>query len=645
MTPYEAELSYLDRTLSLAARVDIAGLKSAISAASDASVIAVGSGGSFTVASLLCNLHEAYTGRVSRAVTPLELICNPTLSSASPIFIISAEGKNPDILEALQRARKHSSRSVHVVTNRSDSPLMGLVRTLKDVPSHVFNLEDKDGYLATNSLVLDASLVARAYGELDQARTTSPNSVNEIRLSSQTLTEWLADAKQFVRSVSGRSGMIIVFSPRLRPLAEDLESKFSEAALLPTQLCDFRSFAHGRHLWLTERSQDTALLVLTEPSTSLLWNDMQPQIPTSVPRFALSLNSARPPDLIGGLIAGMHLISEVANEQRRDIAKPQVSDLGRRLYYADLTGLIPAPTEVELFGEDSKYRVLGAHWPTEHASGRMRRALAAAQSLFRHKSFQSIVFDYDGTLCSSSSVASPLSDDMVAALTRLLRHGVIIGIASGRGGSIGEALEPKIDRSLWGNVRLGLYNGGWIGRLGERPPASGLSSEFLTHAHRIVSDLRSHGVPISNVRANHPCQLSVRFEAGVSTEEMWFTIGDALKQAGLETGTIVRSKHSVDILSRGVSKSLLVARIIQDDHIDPYDIVTMGDLGAWPGNDFSLLQHRYSLSVDVPSRRLDRGWKLTPRYLRDVDATLWYLSRLNLLTYGKFCLDLPQESK
>jgi fructoselysine-6-P-deglycase FrlB-like protein len=83
-----------------------------IAGASEASIIAVGSGGSFTVASLLCNLHEYYTGRVSRAVTPLELICNPTLAATSPIFITSAEGKNPDILEALQRARQHSSRTV-----------------------------------------------------------------------------------------------------------------------------------------------------------------------------------------------------------------------------------------------------------------------------------------------------------------------------------------------------------------------------------------------------------------------------------------------------------------------------------------------------------------------------------------------------
>ena len=68
MTPYEQELSKIGETVGSAAAADIKKLKLAIVGASEASIIAVGSGGSFTVASLLCSLHEAFTGRVSRAV-------------------------------------------------------------------------------------------------------------------------------------------------------------------------------------------------------------------------------------------------------------------------------------------------------------------------------------------------------------------------------------------------------------------------------------------------------------------------------------------------------------------------------------------------------------------------------------------------
>ncbi|MCA1457601.1 HAD hydrolase family protein [Bradyrhizobium sp. BRP22] len=640
MTPYEQELSKIGETVGTATTTDIKKLKIAIAAASEASIIAVGSGGSFTVASLLCSLHEAFTGRVSRAVTPLELICNPTLASTSPIFIVSAEGKNPDILEALHRARQHSSRTVHVITNRQQSPLMEQVKELNDVTPHVFELKEKDGYLATNSLVFDATLIARTYGELDRQGVSIDCRVDQIAFGELSLEDWLQSSALFIDETAKRGSLIIVFSPNLRPIVEDLESKLSEAALLFCQLADFRSFAHGRHLWLTERSNDSSLLVLTEPAVEKLWTDMSPQIPLEVPTFCMPLSGAKPKDLISGLIAGMHLVSELANAAKRNIAKPTVSPLGRSLYYANLQSLIPPPLEDTLRGEISKYEVLGAHWPSSRNSGKIRRALEDTELAFETQKFRSIVFDYDGTLCNSNDNDRPPSPQIVDHLIRLLERNVVVGIASGRGGSMADNLTKVFDQSHWPKIRLGLYNGGWVGKLGERPPEAERLSEFLIHAKRIVTNLQSYGVPIAIIKATAPFQLSIRFEAGVSTESMWFVIVDAFKQAGLETSTIVRSKHSIDVLSRGVSKSHLVAQIVRDEQIDPYEIVTMGDLGAWPGNDASLLQHKFSLSVDLPSRRLDRGWKLAPRHRRDVDATLWYLERLKLDEDGTFSFAL-----
>jgi hydroxymethylpyrimidine pyrophosphatase-like HAD family hydrolase len=117
-------------------------------------------------------------------------------------------------------------------------------------------------------------------------------------------------------------------------------------------------------------------------------------------------------------------------------------------------------------------------------------------------------------------------------------------------------------------------------------------------------------------------------------------IADALKQAGLKDINVVHSNHSVDVLETGVDKSHLVARMVQELRIDPYQILTLGDQGAWPGNDASLLEHRYSLSVNVPSRRIDRGWKVAPTHKRDVDATLWYLERVRLIGGGAFQINL-----
>lgn len=641
MTPYEKELSKIGDTLVTASEADIDALKAAISSASEDSILAIGSGGSYTVASLICSLHEKYTGRVSRAVTPLELICNPTLASNSPIFIVSAEGKNPDVLEALTRARHRSSRTVHVLTNRQQSPLMESVGVLNDVTPHVFSLIEKDGYLATNSLVLDSALIARAYAELDDKDDFVAPDPKNIELKDGSLREVLAAASDFVREAVSRRGLIIVYSPKLEPIARDLESKFSESALLFTQLADFRSFAHGRHLWLTSRIADSAVVVLSEPTTEALWEDMCSRLPEGVPIFALSLIDAKPSDLIAGLIAVMELVSLIANEAQKDIARPDISELGRSLYYADLGSLIASPQRIEDLGLGKKFDVLGAHWPSSRRSGVVMRAQKTLLNSLKDQRFRAVVFDYDGTLCSSNRRNTNPPDKIVEHIHTLCNAGIIVGVASGRGDSVIEHFEDFLDPSLWELVRLGLYNGGWIGRLGERPSHGTNLSEFLIHAQRIVSKLQSSGVPIAKIRPTPPYQLSVRFAHGVNTEAMWFVVVDAFMQAGLATATIQRSKHSIDILSRGVSKSHLVESIVKEDKIDPYEIVTMGDLGAWPGNDFSLLQHAFSLSVDLPSRRLDRGWNFAPKDLRDVDATLWYLDNLELLNDGYFQFKLP----
>lgn len=409
-TKYETELSQLATTYAaalVAPEQDVNLFKNAIRSASESSLIAVGSGGRFTAASLLCNLHETYTGRVSRPSTPLEIICNPTLASSSPVFLISAEGKNPDICEALERARRHSARTLHVLTNRRESKLMECVERLTDVTPHIFSMIEKDGYLATNSLLLDAVLIARVYAELDHAENRLAKNFDDLKIGNQTIEAWALGASEFVAEATARGALTIIYSPLLKPIAADLESKLSESALMHVQLADLRSYAHGRHLWLANRPQDCAILALVEPSVSVLWHSMQALFPESVPTLTMALNGATPQDLITGLIAQMHLVSRMGNSQARDIGRPSVPQFGRDLYYIDLPAVIPAPAEIVGEVEKSKFEVLGARWPSELGQPSMRRARESFEKDLTSRQFRSIVFDYDGTLCSSQRTDSP----------------------------------------------------------------------------------------------------------------------------------------------------------------------------------------------------------------------------------------------
>ncbi|MDP2752111.1 MAG: HAD family hydrolase [Rhodocyclaceae bacterium] len=636
MNHYDTELLRLEETYKSALKADVSGLKNAILGASDSSLIGIGSGGSFTVASLLCNLHETYTGCISRPSTPLEVICNPTLALSSPVFLVSAEGKNPDIIEALKRARHHSARAIHLLTNCSDSPLMKTVAELTDIDVNVFELVGKDGYLATNSLLMDAVLVARAYAELDRSTKNLSDDFQQLRLKEQTISSWLEDIDSFTRQTVERRGLIITYSPGLRAIAADLESKLSESALLYCQLADIRSFAHGRHLWLADRTADCAILALVDPSLDTLWSKMLELIPEHVPTVTMRLAGVTPSDLIAGLVAEMRLVASIARYSGSDPGCPQVPQFGRDLYYLDISSYVAPPKVVPDHAERTKFDVLGARWPSIGRFGSMTRALDSFRAAIEEQVFRAIVFDYDGTLCPPQLKDTVPPQAVLNQIIRLSDANIVMAVASGRGGSMRDRLREGLPEQVWKKVHLGLYNGGWISDCATTAEPEDATSEFLFHVLRIMNRLRTIGVPIVRIKCNLPYQISVRFVEGTDTERMWYVMADALLQAGLDVAHMVRSKHSVDVLADGVSKSRLVVHLIQQFGLLPEEVLTLGDQGAWPGNDAALLDHRYSLSVDLPSRRLDRGWKLAPSHKRYVDATLWYLDRIQILKDGRF---------
>lgn len=643
-THYDVELRRLGATYAAGLTVDVSPLMSAILSASESSIVAVGFGGSFTIASLLCNLHESYTGRLSRAATSLELICNPTLAAAAPVFLISAEGKNPDIIGALRRARAHTSRTIHVLTNRPESPLLDCARELSNVNTLLFETETRDGYLATNSLLLNAVLLARAYHELGARDDTFPADIGALTLASQTIDTWLATAETFAKNAFTAGAVLTTYSPPLRPIAADLESKLAECALLHCQLADLRSFAHGRHLWLARRSTDTSVLAIVEPHLQSLWDKTRALIPNGVPTHVMALGGTTPAQLLAGLVAAMRFVSLVSHLSDIDPGKPDVPQFGRDLHYLDVQHLIPEPHYANDRGEHSKREVLGAKWPSAYQYGPIARALRAYQSDLQRQTFRAVVFDYDGTLCYPGSTEPP-PPRVIAHLERLLDEDVIVGIASGRGDSVRTDLRATIPQPKWTNIRLALYGGGWITSLDDTPEEQRPTSEFLSHVTRIVRQLKNLGVPIQVIRPTHPYHVSIRFRDGIRTDQMWFVIADALRQAGLDVSRVQLSAHSVDVLADGVGKSRLIAEIHEHLRVLPQEILTVGDQGAWPGNDYALLEHRYSLSVDFPSRRLDRGWKFAPRNTRGVDATLWYLERLVSLPGGRFIIDLQTRTE
>ena len=59
-------------------------------------------------------------------------------------------------------------------------------------------------------------------------------------------------------------------------------------------------------------------------------------------------------------------------------------------------------------------------------------------------------------------------------------------------------------------------------------------------------------------------------------------------------------------------------------------VLSVGDKGQWPGNDYELLNTPYSLSVDEVSADPDTCWNIAPAGHRGTQAVLDYLGWIHL---------------
>src|SRR5437870_7243340 len=93
-------------------------LVQAVSSCTPLPLLVTGSGGSLTAAHLTASLHQRYTGRIAKAVTPLEIVSLTSNFKDMAILFLSASGKNADIIGAFQRVVVREPRCLVVMCSR-----------------------------------------------------------------------------------------------------------------------------------------------------------------------------------------------------------------------------------------------------------------------------------------------------------------------------------------------------------------------------------------------------------------------------------------------------------------------------------------------------------------------------------------------
>ena len=526
-------------------------------------------------------------------------------------------------------------RQIAVLCGREDSPLASLCREHPFVDLLIFPPPaGKDGFLATNSLLGFTALIARAYaaefGESDWAKTVEsvrpclPQPRRRCDLGGGDGTVW------------SRPTTFVLHGPDTRIGAIDLESKFTEAALGNLQIADYRNFAHGRHHWLAKRGEVSAILAFVSDKDRALAERTLALIPANIPQARIELFGSPVAAALASLVAALRLTGWAGAARGIDPGRPGVPEFGRKLYHLPL----PKP------GHCRHGRAVASRRRGDHAEGgcfttrlaavgaldRWRGALDSFRDRLLTASFGGVVLDYDGTIVDSRHRFDIAGDAVTKELIRLLEGGGQLAVATGRGASVRRDLRTCLPPVLWPRVLIGYYNGAEVAQLDADTAPDGLeqtcnSLVSLAAALRAQPELAK-----SAEQTDRRFQITLQPKRILPEDRLWDLANQVICLEDRQDVTVRRSSHSIDILAPSVSKLNVLRRMRED--LGDAPILTIGDRGRWPGNNYELLREPFALSVDEISVDPKTCWNLALPGQRGLAATIDYLAALDVTGGG-----------
>lgn len=630
--PYYDELDRLSATYAWALKRPLGDLPRAIQGVARLPLIAVGSGGSYTSAQFAAALHRRYCSVAAVAMTPLEAVTTPESLRQTAVMLLTAGGRNADVLGAFERLTEREPEQLLVLCARTGSPLARISRKHPAVEFAEFELPSgKDGFLATNSLLATVVVLTRLYVAAFNAPTPLPEKIAEF--FPKEVSETFAYIDHLCEPLWRRQTLVVLYGPDCHAAAVDLESKFSEAALGNVQVTDFRNFAHGRHHWLAKRGGETAVLAIVSERDLGLAGTLLALLPKEVPIVRLSAAGTGLMANLSALLQVFMVVGSAGKARGIDPGKPGVPSFGRKIFH--LRAFASKQSELETLSVREAAaieRKAGASVASLISRGTLdgwRKEYRLFCDCLAAAKFRAIVLDYDGTICSEAHRFEPLVTPISRQLNRLLQAGAVLGIATGRGKSVKDTLRQAIEPQFWRRVVVGYYNGGDVATLKDDSRPDGTEAVGPTLAP-IADALRvAFGQSgLANLTFRLP-QVTIEPAPDANRDDVWNSVEHLVHSVGNAGVGALRSSHSIDVVAAGVTKQAVVARVVELLSEDANtSVLCIGDRGRWPGNDYALLSNPYALSVDEVSPDRQTGWNLAAPGQNGVAATLDYLQRL-----------------
>ena len=617
--PFNSELEKISDTIKWAEEQDTSLLSRYLFAENrQTPLVCIGSGGSLSACHYAAMLYKQRNGVLAQAMTPLQLMYSGReIIRSSKLLFLSASGKNKDILNAIKYGVKYNEIGMMSLTlhkNNLTEELLEqhpkVLRWCEDIPS------EKDGFLATNSLVATFTLLCKAAGGMSQ---NSSFEFDDLKPGTWNL------------KLNTLQNFIVLYGATGESVAWDIESKLTEAALGSALLSDYRNFGHGRHHWFDKCGKNSCIIALVTPIERELAYKTIGCLPKDIPVIYIETELESPAASIDMLLKAFRFVNDLGKARGIDPGKPGVPGYGRVLYNLDYFKLTNRILPAEKTLEVAVLRKLGIAGKDNTPLWKHYRD--ACQRFVRHLNrgkFTTIAFDYDGTLSASDHAnryKKGLCPEIKNALLPLLENGAQIVVATGRGKSVGESFMNTIDRQYWPQIKIGYYNGACPLALGDEAKLEEWKNQPFDHELKVLSVELRRRLPedcINYELTERNLQLSIEKVKAVSDAEVLYsTCREIIWDKQLKGIRVWRSSHSMDIV---VYHEVSKLRVIEETA----KTLCIGDYGSVEGNDYELLTCPASLSVDNVSKNAESCWNIAPSGMKGLDATLYYLSHLTV---------------
>jgi len=551
----------------------------------------VGSGASLAVGHFLARLLESWLGVPSAVKTPFDFL--ESWPGGGAVILISASGKNADVLNALRSVRRLGADVLVVLCGDRNSPLaIGAQAVQKHalVVPEEHTTRFREGFFGVQSLIsclassvslvppLREYVLAKGPDWFSTLSAVAKEDVSGERIAA------IADAPHIVGLASGWA---------MPPLL-DFESKCVEGGLGWVEVSEAKNFTHGRFVNSFRYQQDTAFVLFRTPDQHRLGTFIREGWRDRFPLLEIESGESGPLASVELFVKMFYLFNELARLRNINISRPDVPDIARRMFKGEQLYEFPDTPSIPARIAELKFNSSAAgDRPKEVDEVTLKQAYEDA---FRWH-YRALICDYDGTLAEANSDA--VDSRVGVHVTRLLDNNIPLAVVTGRGASCLRELRLVLPRAAWHKVYCYLYNGAicqtldqevWIRRV-EFDRCDEVRA--VLQADGTIVSLTS-SIELATSRTQVTLHIRNRSEAAHLLDRVQAVLGASVGSAV----TVRSSGRSVDVFPSTVSKRKAVEDFLWralGDSRAPALIV--GDQAAVGGNDHDLLQLPNAFSV------------------------------------------------